>query len=370
MADAQKRGGDTGDISALRDGIKTIYEGLFDNWKAGIWHGVGSAYSNAMDQFLSSGQLIYAYKTLMYHTAVTPRMRRNYMAQYTPTVPDAQMAWMLLRRGKINEAAFKKYASYDGWDAEGIEFLKATWTNVPTLGAAFELMMKGELTRDEWKSYVAMQSWPAGWDEKLYALFMRLPTPQQGFYMWIKGQITKAERNQLYKAGGHDEAWFEDLTENWYYTPTIYDLVRMADYIELDQVWALNVMRKRGVRDADRAKIWTMLELRPLREEIRAITEKWLWRYRFGRCTLTELQAALFDLGLKTKERYMLEVKAELDYEDELVDEMIEILQYRFRNSVISEEEFLAGLIALPVREEKANLIVELEKAKGYTGGY
>ena len=325
-ADAAKKGGPTGDVWTLRSTIERIYGGLYDNWKAGIWKGVGGAYSSAMDNFLASGQLIYAYKTLMYHIAVTPRMRRYWNQLYTPMVPTASMAHQLYRRGEFTRSQFVTHAGYDGWDKEGAE--------------------------------------------QLLKVMSLIPSPREAFYLWKKGQITLAERNALYFTGGLNTEWHGPVTDNYYYTPTLYDLVRLADYVELDQIWATNQMRRRGLKDADIAKVWEMLRIRPLREEIRGLTEKWLWRYKYGRATLTEISDAFLDAGLRVKERELLTEKAQLDYEDELITEWIEVLRWRFRTAVITEDQFLQGLLDIPIREEKANLIVELEKAKGYYGYY
>lgn len=366
----QKAGGDTGDVTKLRSTLETLYTGLYDNWKAGIWKGVGAAYSNAIDNFLNTGQLLYAYKTLMYHTAITPRMRRQWMKTFTPTVPNASMAYILFKRGKITESEFKTYCSYEGWDGKGIDQLRASWEAVPTVYVAFELMMRGELTRKQFEEYVDLHSWPAEWRDLLYRLMERLPTPHEAFYLWTKGLIDRAARDELYKAGGFDESWHQTITDNWYYTPTLYDLVRMADYIELDQIWAADVMTRRGIKTADQAKIWEMLQLRPLREETRAVTTKWIWRMRYGRTTLETLDDEFKSLGIKTKERELLLMKAQMDYEDELIDEMIEVLRWRFRTAIITEAQFLNGLLDLEIRQEKANLIVEEEKARGYYGYY
>ena len=113
-----------------------------------------------------------------------------------------------------------------------------------------------------------------------------------------------------------------------------------------------------------------MLELRPLRDEMRGITTKWLWRYRFGRATLNELDAAFADLNIREKEAELLKEKAALDYEDELIDEQVEICRWNFRTARISADDFLNCLLDLGIRREKANLMVELEQAKGYYGYY
>jgi len=325
-AAASKKAGPTGDVSAVRAAIETIYGGLYDNWKAGVLKGVGGAYSSAMDNFLAAGQLIYAYKTLMYHTAITPRMRRHWNTVFTPMVPNASMAYVLYKRGIFTLEQFNTHAAMDGWDENGAAQLLEAMT--------------------------------------------LLPSPREAFYLWTKGLITQAQRDALYTAGGYAPEWHMALNENWMYTPSIYDMVRMADFLELDQIWVMDILKRRGVRDKDRAKIWEMLQKRPLREEIRDLTTKWTWRMQYGRATQDEMDTALIELGIRAKERELLLEKAAMDYEDELITEWVEILTWRFRTAVITEEAFLEGLITLGIRQEKANLIVEVEKAKGYYGYY
>jgi len=325
-ASYQAAQGPTGNAAWLKDWIIHFQKGLYDNWKAGVWKGVGGAYSSAMDNLLNVGQLIYAYKTLMYHTAITPRMRRHWNMQFTPMEPDTGMAYILYRRGQYNYAQFVTHAMYDGWPKASADLLLA----------AMEL----------------------------------LPSPREAFYLWKKDLITRDARDQLYTAAGLDSRWHGIYTDNWYWTPSVYDLTRMADYVEMDQIWVTKQLRRSGVRDSDIPKIWEMLERRTVNYEINGLTAKWVWRMRFGRATLEDLEEAFIDLGVRRKKRELLLEKAQLDYEDELVDEWVEILQWRFRTAVITEKQFLEGLLDLGIREEKANLIVELEKAKGYYGYY
>lgn len=326
LADGQASAGPEGDEANLKANILGIYGNLYDFWKAGVYHGVGAAYSSAVEQLISSGQLLYAYKALRYNIAIIPRIRRHWNKKYAPMEPDAGLAWVLYCRGKISLDQFVTYAQYDGWSAEG----------AATLAKAMEMH----------------------------------PTPLEAFYLYQKGQITLDQRNALYKGGGYPESWWGPITANWYYVPSLYDLTRLADYVELDQTWALQCMKARGMRDSDIAKIWPALQLRPLREEVRNLTTQWTWRIQYGRATAEDAEVAFIGYGVTPKERELVEEYATMKYEDELITEMVDILTWRFRTAKITEEDFRAGLAEIGIRDEKANLIVELELAKGYTGGY
>lgn len=334
VAAGQAAAGPTGDVAELRIDIERLQGGLYDNWKAGIWQGIGAAYSSAMDNLLHTGQLVYAYKTLAYHTAVTPRMRRHWNKTYTPMVPGGAIAWTLFRRGEIARSQYETYMAYDGWSKENAD-----------------LLVK------------AMQM---------------SPSPAEAFYLWCKGLITETERDLIYFANGWDDEWHTKITANLQYSPSIYDLTRIADYVELDQTWALDKMKKRGVSDADRAKFWEMLKIRPLREEIAKLTTKALYARQYGYWShddLDEYWAEMQSDGyIKATERSLLNTYGDLAYDIELKEEWIEILRWRFRTATITEEQFLEGLVdpdgPVAMQEEKANLIVETEKARGYIGYY
>jgi len=367
---AQVEAGPEGDADHLRDQINSIYLNLTALWKSGIWNGMGDAPASFLEQFLLPGQWVYAYKTLAYHTAITPRMRRHWNRLFTPEVPDAQMSYSLYLRGEMTWDEFKLHAAYDGWTEEGAEQLRAVWTEIPTVQQVIALHLRGKLTWEQVQNYVVMNAWPKEWAAQFLELATRLPSPQEAYYMQNRGLITVAERNSIYQAWGFTSEWWDKITTNFTYAPTVYDLMRLADYVELDQIWTLDKLAKRGVEERDRAKIWEALQLRPLADERKALTGKWTWRRRMGRATETQISDEFINLGIRSKERALLIEKANLDYEDELIDEWVEILIWRFRTAVITEEEFLQGLIELGINKEKSNLIVELEKAKGYYGYY
>ena len=326
----QVAAGPTGDVAALRDDLERLYGGLYDNWAAGIFEGMGGAYSTAMDRLINTGQFLYAYKTLAYHTAVTPRLRRHWNKTYTPMVPDASMAWVLHRRGWFTYGQYEEHAAMDGWSKEGAD----------------------QLNKD----------------------MLHIPNPREAFFLWTKGQIDKEQLHSLYFAGGFDAEWHDKLTENYQYLPSIYDLTRIADSVELDPIWALDVMTRRGVKTRDMAKIWEMLQIRPLREEIRSLTTLSVYARRYGYWSHDDLDEYLVDLKLKSKERELINDYGDLSYEIELKEEWIEILRWRFRTATITEAQFMEGLTdpegPVAMLEEKANLIVEAEKARGYSGYY
>jgi hypothetical protein len=536
--------------SKVLETINRDYDYLVYAWNTGIETGLGAAFASYQEQFMASGQLRYAYGDLQYQTSILPRMKRYWMKEYTPSVPDPSMAHTLLHRGKINDAQFEEYASYAGWDKKSADFLRSLWRQIPNENAAFRMfargkmtwqelekvyyanswekedfakltglyewlpnaregfalfkrghikedkmhgffssqgymkdswaylpkmwerlptphdafnmMMRGAINQEKFDKYVEANEWEDGSAEKLrtifqnlpgakqaftlfkrgvlkkdamttlmqadgympvwqkalpslferiphpkdafnaymrgkidkkafdkwvesnewqtgmsdflYDIYTRLPSIREAFYMWAKGIIDTNQRDQLYLAAGYDKEWHSKLTENEYYIPTVYDLTRIADFVEIDSIWATKILKERGVRDRDITKILAMLKIRPLRDEIRRQIALWVYRYRMGWASPVELEAALqayLDGGfIQATEKDFTTQEAELNYEDELMYEKIQIYSWYFKTAVISEEDLLQDFLDLGIREEKANLMVEGLKAQGYYGYY
>jgi len=535
---------------ALESGLPTLMDLAVGDWIKGIAAGMGGAYASAVEQLTRTGQLLDAWKGLQLTIGVYPWMRRHWLRELTPAIPDASMAWILLRRGKITDQQFGTYASFDGWGSVGIDFLKTAWNQIPNENTAFRMWARGAIDsktkeafyyanswekddfsnldavyqwlpnareaftlfrrghipentmqalmkaqgylpewheylpslyerilmprdafnaylrgtiskklfeeyveQNEWRDgsadilasiyqnlpsardaftlfkrghvpkntmegwfkadgyledlhgflpkiweriphprdafnglmrgvidrkmfdhYVEENEWRDGMADFLYGIYAKQPSAHEAFYMWAKGIITLQQRDELYKANGYDSEWHTKLTDNYYYVPTVYDLTRIADFVEVDAIWATKILKERGLRASDISKIIQMLKVRPLRDEIRRQIAIWVKRYRYGWVTATQLDAALQDYlengFIQATEKDFTVQEAELNYEDELMEEKIEIYSWYFKTAVISEEELLEDFLDLGIREEKANLMVENLKAQGYYGYY
>jgi len=549
-AEMQVKAGDIGDMGLLFDYVYDFYDKLLYNWRQGFISGDGAAFSGFMEKMIGADQFLYSLIDLRWQLSVTPRMKRNWMNFYRPSVPDTRMAFNLMRRGKISDNNFKTFASYDGWGDSYIDYLKALWRNVPNENTAFRMfargaidsktkeafyyansweqedfkkldliyqwlpnareafslfkrgaigdqvkawlyhaqgympdwhsfldktwqrlptprdaftmymrdtiteeefdnyveaneweegsaarlwnilqnlpnsqqafrlfrrgkissadltalfkadgymptyqkivsslyeripmprdafnaLMRGFIDRKQFDTLISMNEWQDGMADFLYEIYLRQPSPHEAFYMWTKNIITLKQRDELYKANGYDSEWHNKMTANYYYVPTVYDLTRIADYVEMDLIWATKILKERGLRDKDISKITAMLKIRPLRDEIRRQIAIWVKRYRYGWVTPTQLEASLQEYleggYIQATEKTLTVEEAELNYEDELMTEKIEIYSWYYKTAVISEEELLEDFLDLGIREEKANLMVEVLKAQGYYGYY
>jgi len=289
-------------------------------------------------------------------------------------LPSSREAFTLFKRGKINATVLKALYQADGYMPTYQNIISGMFERIPHPRDAFNAFMRGVITRDQFNGWVEANEWQEGMSDFLYDIYTRIPSYREAFYMWAKGLITVAKRDQLYSANGFDKEYHQLLTENNYYVPTVYDLTRIADYVEIDRIWVIKILKERGLRDNDISKIVAMLKIRPLRDEIRRQITLWVKRYRLGWATPTELEEALQEYleggYIQETERTLITEEAELNYEDELMEEKIDIYSWYFKTAEITEEELLEDFLDLGIRLEKANLMVELLKAQGYYGYY
>lgn len=290
------------------------------------------------------------------------------------TVPSTREAFHMERRGIIDTSTRNKTYQAQGYLSGWWDFITANYEHIPNPLNSFKMMMRGALTKAQFNAYIYQNGWSSAFASKFETLYKNVPTSHEAFFMWKKGLIGLADRNLAYKAYGWLEGDHAKITENYYYVPSLYDLTRIADYVEVDTIWATQCLRRRGHRDSDIAKILPMLSLRPLRDEIVRQTQIWRNRFKLGWASVVELDAALTDmLGegyIQATEKILLTEEAELMYEDELMAEQITIYMWWFRMAAITEAQYLAGLLGLGIRREKANLMVEEQTAMGYYGYY
>lgn len=357
-------------VYLVKKTIQQSYKGLYNNWISGIYRGVGNVYAAVMEQFMGTGDLLWAYKHLAHRIAVTPKMARHWMKTFRPTVPNIALAWNMWKRGLVTEPFFNKIAAWEGWSDNDIKLLKSAFLTWPTIHAAFRMYARGQIDFKTFKRYAKAEGWPDDLSEKIAHIYEWWPSAYEAFFMWKKGIIDKATRNKFYKGQGYTSDMYEKITANFEYVPTLYDLIRIADYQEVDLIWATRVMQERGLKSRDISKFINYLKYRPLREEVRNLTNQLLYRYQHGRITPTDFDTELAKLPIGETEKSLLSDYGAMLYEDELITEQMDILKWRFRMGYITEDDYLAGLINLGIREEKANLIVEAEKARGYFGYY
>lgn len=232
--------------------------------------------------------------------------------------------------------------------------------NIPDVKTAFQMLMEGDLSRSEFNEFCSMEGWGSKWHDKLYNMLDREPDEYTAFSMFKRGIISSSEMIRCFKTRGYDEKWHKPLYEYLHRIPSAYDLMRMADYTPLEPLWVAEMLRKNGFDDATVLRMVSVIQKRPLREEVRNVAGRYAWQYQVGRLSLDKLKENLEKLELLPNEIALWVLWSELRYADELIDEQIEILKLKCQKGAITDKEtIITELKRLGIREEKANLMAE-----------
>jgi len=192
-----------------------------------------------------------------------------------------------------------------------------------------------------------------------------MPDPRTAFSMMVKGIISEEEfRRVMRYVGGYSEFWIDALRKEWDYTPSAFEVMRLADYTSLDPIWVAKKLRDLGMSEADIGYFLDAIIKRPLREEVRGLTSEILNQYIYGWMDKDTVKKALEDLKLKKEEIDLLIARAEFQRKRRLLEQRVDIFTEMFRKDLIDATTFETKLKELGLSTENVNLIVAYEKAK------
>jgi len=354
----------------MLDRIARDNEFLIELWFTGEVAGLGRMLMDFTRMLTGAEQKFQLWKEKMIETAFSQRIQAYWNYEFYPNLPDEKLAWNLWLEEQITTQDRNEYFRYAGWEPKWHPKLEAVWDKDPSSKDAFYMWMKEIITDQERNKLYKIDGYLKNWHEKITLNFYRWPEIWEAFLMWRRGAIAHHRMIQTFKAHGFPEEWHRPLEINLYRYPSMFDIFRLADTVPLDPIWLAEMYKLAGYRDEDIPYFVEATEKRPLREEYRAITRQLIWMYRHGRISREDLEGQFVALGLLKRERELNLRYADLIYQSELIDEWIEILRWYHRQAWITSEDFKDRLVKLGIRKEKANLIVELERAKGYFGKY
>jgi len=310
-------------LDELRDTVESwlLVDGktLVDHWKAGLGLQMGTAFMGLTETYTGYPQLLGMFKQAQLNASVRPRLDRYYLKTYTPNAPDSQTAFRMHMEGKLSRAEFNQYCSWEGWGSS--------------------------------------------WHDKLYALFDREPDEYTAFLMFKRGLISESKMKECFRIRGYDAIWDTALYQCLHRLPSFRELTNLADYVPLNEMWLAQTLRAIGYRETDIPYLQEALRLRPLREEVRSVLGRYLWRYQIGRLSREDLQKNLKAIGVTGKELELNMLWGDLRYQDELIDEALEIIEARVDAGdpdLDTQDKIKTAVMDIGILEEKANLISEL----------
>ena len=233
--------------------------------------------------------------------------------------------------------------------------------NPPNSNDALALYRHGYLSRAEW---VKLKREEAGYTDKvadqIFSTLYKKPDEWTLFKLYFRKAISEDQLNEGLKILGWDPEKLDSVKKAFYQIPSFSDLYRLADYVPLDTEYISEILRYNGFREEDIPTYVSVIQRRPLREEVRSIAGRLLWEYSKGRITFDYLKDQLKDLGLLPVERTLYEFWATLQYDDTLMDLQIDIIEQKAKKrQYTTADEIKDDLVALGLDEQYSNLQAE-----------
>lgn len=287
-----------------------------DTWKAGIGLGMGTAYLGLEEKYMGTPQLLALYKFGQLATAFKPKLDRYWLSKYTPNLPDSRLA--------------------------------------------FKMLMEGKLSRGEFNTYALLEGWEAKWHDKLYEVYNRDPNSFLAFQMYKRGLISDTKMKECFRIEGYDDSWHTLLYLALHRVPSFRELINLADFVELPDIYIRQTLRASGYTEGDIAYITPAITKRPNREEVRSVIGRYLWEFQTGRIDRDTLSDSFTKLGLLPIEKSLMMLWGDLRYADQLLDLSTDVIEQRVvKGDITTQEDIVAELIYLGYQEEYANLLAE-----------
>lgn len=297
---------------------------LIDLWKAGIGIDMGSAFLGLVESYKGYSQLLSCYISSRFDNSIRPVLDRYFNTIYT--------------------------------------------TNIPNERTAFAMLMEGLISRSEFNNYLSQLGWSSYWHDKLYHLYDREPDIYFAFSLYKRGLISYESFKQCVRIAGYDASWDTVIYEGLHRRPTFRELITLADYVPLPQLWVTEVLRANGYKDTDINYIGSAIDKRALREEVRNVLGRLVFEYEVGRRTRSTLEDEMKDLGILPTELSLWLSWADLRYADKLKDWQTDIIEERVHKLdpelvKATKEETITAIVTqlknLGYVEEMANLMAE-----------
>jgi len=199
------------------------------------------------------------------------------------------------------------------------------------------------------------------WTKKAFRPYK--PDPVTLFNLYTRGYITKDQlKSELAYVTGYPDIYIDGLIDIFSYNPSLFDLLRMADYVELSDDFIKRSLMILGIKEPYFSIIVTLIKRRPVREEIRYNVNQLIEAYSKGYISKDFLTLSFDSLGLQSQEKALMLTYAENKRTYEMIDERVFILRTAFQKGLITEETLRSELTKLGLQIEWVNLIVDRGK--------
>lgn len=179
------------------------------------------------------------------------------------------------------------------------------------------------------------------------------------FGLYTRGYISRETlKSELAYVTGFNDVYINGLIDILEYNPSLFDLLRMADYVELSDEFIKKSLKILGVKEPYFSVLYTLIKRRPIREELRANVNFLVYLYQNGFISKEFLVSALDKLGLQEREKELMLMLADNKRTFELIERKVKMLRTSFIKGFISEATLVSELEKLKLDKEFINIIV------------
>jgi len=118
-------------------------------------------------------------------------------------------------------------------------------------------VLVGAILSEGWKPYIGR------WVASTFRTW--IPSPTEAYVLWRQGYISETELRSILAQHGTPEKWMAARMDLCDYTPSMRELLTVAQYTDLDLDWLVGKLRENGVAPGDEAKYRDLFEQTSLR---------------------------------------------------------------------------------------------------------
>lgn len=258
--------------------------------------------------------------------------------------------WFDAAISQIQEKTLEKISRY--WN-------KVLGWNNPTVNETLEMFRRGLISFEE---HVANIQESLGYDaedaRKVAQTQFKTLSLREAFIAYKRGLISLEQFKALYKANGYDEKDFSLIYNLLLEIPSVSDLIRICDYVELPASYIEETLRKNGFSETAINYIKTAIARRPLREEMRSLTTLLNYNYYRGYMSHEDYVNALNKLRILPEEKTLNMMYAGYRREQYKLELMIDIVEQKTRKGYYKTiNEIEDALVNIGVERDIANLM-------------
>lgn len=278
------------------------------------------------------------------------------------------LEWNILGVKEATEAYRRGLITYDqyisiiqentGLSLQHAQIYEKAQQQIPDVTSAFKMMMEGLINFEEFEKIVVANGYPKEYAAKWRDMLDREPDPAFAFELWRRGLITRGKFRECLRIAGYQDSWHEIIEKGLYRIPSLGDLIRISDYVELPHAYIEECMRQQGYTDTAIYYLVKAIARRPLREEVRSLTTLLNYNYYRGYISKEELSDAYNKIGLLPEEKTLNEIYASYRRAQYKFELMIDIIEQKTRKKIYTTiAEIENALVTIGVDQEIANLM-------------